>query len=133
MAAAREPWWIIGSAAVALHGGDPGGIADVDVITSRRDLEALYRRLPLTNTPDTSKSMFVSDLFGRWSEPALEVEFMTGLKLRIGDRWEPVQPQTRVAVKSDGTIVYVPEKAELIAILQRFGREKDLRRAETLR
>ncbi|NVE94235.1 hypothetical protein [Altererythrobacter lutimaris] len=129
---ARDPWWIIGSAAVALHGGDPGKIADIDVITSRRDLEALYQRLPLANTPDTSKKMFTSDLFGLWSEPALEVEFMTGLKLRVDDRWEPVEPQTRIAVKSDETTLHVPEKAELIAILQRFGREKDLQRAATL-
>ena len=30
MVHARQPWWVIGSAAVALHGADAGAIGDVD-------------------------------------------------------------------------------------------------------
>jgi len=37
MAGADDPWWIIASAAVALHGADPGHVADVDVLLSIRD------------------------------------------------------------------------------------------------
>ena len=129
---AQDPWWIIGSAAVALHGGDPGVIADIDVICSRRDLEALYKALPLANSPDTTKHMFTSELFGLWSAPPLEVEFMTGLKVRSGSDWQDVQPQTREAVSVDGATLFVPTRQELIAILRSFGREKDLRRAATL-
>lgn len=129
---ARDDWWIIGSAAVALHGGDPGTISDVDVLTSRRDLDALYGALPLTNTPETGKPMFVSVRFGRWSEPPLDVEFMAGLKLRVGDDWQAVQPQTREAIITGEHALHVPDRGELIAILKRFGREKDLRRAASL-
>ena len=132
MGRSRDPWWIIGSAAVALHGGDPGTIADIDVIVSRRDLDALYDTLPLTNTPDASKQMFTSDLFGLWSEPALDVEFMTGLKVRSGSDWQDVEPQTREAVTIGDASLFVPEKQELIAILHSFGRDKDLRRAATI-
>lgn len=135
---ARDDWWIIGSAAVALHlcekdlGGDPGTVADVDVITSRRDLDGLYEALPLTDSPEDGKPMFLSEGFGRWSEPPLDVEFMAGLKLRVGNEWEPVQPITRVPAKLGEHTLFMPDKRELIEILTRFGREKDLRRAASL-
>ena len=132
MAGALDPYWIIGSAAVKLLGGDPGIIADVDVIVSRRDLAVLYAKLPLLNDPDTAKEMFASDLFGRWADPPLEVEFMAGLKVMIENRWHPVQPVTRQSIECGGYRVFTPKKTELIAILSQFGREKDLRRAATL-
>jgi hypothetical protein len=132
LATAQDPWWLIGSAAVKLHGGDPGTIADVDVIVSRRDLDALYQRLPLTDTPDAGKPMFLSQRFGRWADPPLHVEFMAGLTLREDDEWHPVQPQTRQDFDIGGTIVFAPEREELIALLRRFGRDKDLARAASL-
>ncbi|MEM6908317.1 MAG: hypothetical protein AAF494_06520 [Pseudomonadota bacterium] len=132
LAGAQDPWWIIGSTAVALYGGSAGTIADIDVMTSRRDLAALYERLPLTDTPERGKDMFTSDLFGRWSEPALDVEFMAGLKLRVRGEWQLIELETRVPVRLRGETVFVPDKAELIAILTRFGRPKDLARAATL-
>ncbi|RGP41082.1 hypothetical protein BPTFM16_01378 [Altererythrobacter insulae] len=128
----RDPWWIIGSAAVALHGGDPGIIADIDVLVSRRDLDALYNTLPLTNTPDTSKQIFTSELFGLWSAPALDVEFMAGLKVQSGSDRQNVEPLTREAVTIGDAFLFVPERQELIAILHSFGREKDLMRVATL-
>lgn len=133
MERASDDWWIIGSAAVALHGGDPGTIADLDVIVSRRDLDALYAALPLTNTPETGKPMFVSERFGRWSEPPLDVEFMAGLEVLTDGKWQAAKPQTRVAVQSGRVTLYLPDKEELVAILTLFGRDKDLRRAATLK
>lgn len=129
----RDPWWIIGSAAVALHGGDPGTIADIDVITSRRDLDALYERLALTHTPEEGKPMFVSERFGRWSRHQLDVEFMAGLTVRVDGIWHPVEPLTRQAFDVGRAVVFAPERAEMIAMLEQFGREKDLRRAASLR
>ena len=130
---ARDDWWIIGSAAVALHGGDPGTIADVDVIVSLADFAALERNIPLADTREAGKPMFLSERFGRWSAPPLDVEFMAGLKLRVGDDWQTVQPQERVAVQSGTVTLYLPDKEELVAILTLFGRDKDLRRAATLK
>lgn len=129
---AQDPWWIIGSVAVALHGGDPGRIADVDVMVSRRDLDAMYERLPLTNTPEEGKPMFLSERFGRWAELPLNVEFMAGLTLLEQGAWLPITLQTRQSVAVGDTVVFVPEKPELIALLHRFGRDKDLARAATL-
>ena len=133
MERANDDWWIIGSAAVALHGGDPGTVADVDVIVSRRDLDALYAALPLTNTPETGKAMFVSERFGRWSEPPLDVEFMAGLEVLTDGKWQAAEPQTHVAVQSGTVTLYLPDKEDLVAILTLFGRDKDLRRAATLK
>ncbi|WFL76561.1 hypothetical protein P7228_11205 [Altererythrobacter arenosus] len=133
MAGAEDAWWIIGSAAVALHGGDPGTIADIDVIVSRRDLDALYDRLPLSDTPDEGKAIFRSQRFGLWSEPAMPVEFMAGLEVLREGEWLPVQPRTREGIDIGGVRVFLPERAELIAILELFGREKDRARAATLR
>ena len=128
----RDDWWVIGSAAVALHGGDPGEIADIDVIVSRRDLDVLYERLSLADTPDAGKAMFRSQRFGLWSEPALPVEFMAGLQVLRGGQWLSVQVQSRARVHCGDVHVFVPERAELVAILELFGRDKDLRRAATL-
>lgn len=123
---------MIGSVAVKLHSGDPGTIADVDVIVSRRDLDALYQRLPLTDTREAGKPMFLSDRFGRWAEPPLNVEFMAGLTLSEDGEWHPVQPQTRQGFDVAGARLFAPEREELIALLRRFGRDKDLARAASL-
>lgn len=132
MGRALDPWWIIGSVAVSLHGGDPGEIADIDVIVSGRDLDALYQRLPLTDTPDHSKLMFRSERFGLWSKPELPVEFMARLEIVVDGERHLVQPQTRKAFNIGGATVFAPEREELIAMLHLFGRDKDLSRAATL-
>ena len=138
LARASDPWWIIGSVAVALHlyqensGGDPGEIADVDVILSRHDLDALYQRLPLKDEREGGKAQFLSERFGRWDEPPLGVEFMAGFTMLEDGEWRPVVPQTRQAIALGGHTLFVPEREEMIALLHRFGRDKDLTRAATL-
>ena len=129
MREAEAPWWIIGSAAVALHGGDPGEIRDVDVIVGHADAERYLRRLGLPNAATTNDRLFRSDLFARWREPALPVELMAGLKVKASSGWAPLVIHTREAV-GDG--LYAPSRAELRAILLGFGRPKDLRRAAAL-
>ncbi|MEO1969791.1 MAG: hypothetical protein ABGW87_13900 [Sphingomonadaceae bacterium] len=132
MADARDPWWIIGSAAVKLLGGEPGRIADIDVIVSRCDLEALYQRIPLRDARDAGKAIFRSERFGLWNAPELPIEFMAGLEVLNEGSWLKVQPQTRQQIFTRNTALYVPEAAEMIGILISFGRDKDYRRAATL-
>jgi hypothetical protein len=43
LAGARHPWWIIGSAAVALHGADVT-VGDVDVLLGEEDARCSARR-----------------------------------------------------------------------------------------
>ncbi|MBD2841350.1 hypothetical protein [Erythrobacter rubeus] len=132
MAQAEQHWWIIGSAAVALHGADPGTIADVDVLLAKSDLTKLARELQLSGAPDARKARFRSSGFGIWTQPALPVEFMADLELRRGGDWISISLQTRQEMTLCQQRLFVPEKHELIAILRRFGREKDLARAAAL-
>ena len=126
---AEAPWWIIGSAAVALHGGDPGEIQDIDVLLGHMDAERYFRRLNLRNAAPSDDPLFRSDLFARWLEPALPVELMAGLKVKARRGWSPLSIRTRVKVENG---VYVPSREELRSILRCFGRDKDIRRAGTL-
>ncbi len=129
---AYGPWWIIGSAAVMLHGGETGEIADIDVIVSSSDINRLYERLPLSNTPDETKRIFRSTRFGCWLEPPLNVEFMHGLEVHTGRGWQTVTLESAQAIKVGDYPVFVPSRNELIELLQLFGREKDIRRAATI-
>lgn len=132
MAEARDDWWLIGSAAVALHGAEPGGIADIDVILSERDARAILPELGLEVRAGQADHQFVSRIFATWRHPPLAVELMAGLQQCIDGISAPVQPQTRTEIAGDGWRVFVPSRAELAAILRSFGRPKDLRRLAAL-
>lgn len=73
---ARDPWWVISSAAVALHGVTPIQVGDVDVLMSVSDAQRLMERLGVAPVDDAASPMFRSALFGRWEVPPLLVEIM---------------------------------------------------------
>jgi hypothetical protein len=124
-AGARDPWWIIGSAAMALHGAADLVVGDVDLLMSRSDAAALLRARGVEPAPGEAGGRFRSDVFGRWSAGAYLVETMGGFHV---DGRELV-PESRVA--SGG--LFVPNVAEIIAMCERFGRPKDAERARLLR
>lgn len=132
LAAARHDWWIISSAAVALHGRDPGAVGDVDVLLDPRDAGPVFAALGLALDPGQHTALFRSDWFGSWNGAPLPVELFAGFAVCTDGIWNPVQPETRQAVNIDGAVLYVPEREELKAMLLRFGRPKDLARAATL-
>ena len=126
---AVDPWWIIGSAEVALVGGEVRDVRDVDVLMSRRDAHAFLRRVgsaPATRDPD---ALFRSEVFGTWNEPPLAVDVMGGFSLFSGGMWRPVSPGTREPVGIQDQTLFVPSREELRALLLDFGREKDIARA----
>lgn len=131
LADARDPWWVIGSAAVALHGGDAAP-RDVDVVMSTADAARLLPRLGIPVTPGEADERFRSALFARWTAPPLPVEFMAALHVAGPDGWTSVTPATRECVAIGKASVYIPSRAEVIAILHRFGRAKDHARAALL-
>jgi hypothetical protein len=132
MANAVDDWWLIGSAAVALHGADPGGIADIDVLLSEADARRILPLLGLPLIEGRPDNRFASQVFARWPRPPLAVEFMAGLSQRIEGEWRPVVPRSRVEVAGATWRVFVPDRDELGAILRSFGRPKDLRRLAAL-
>lgn len=129
---AQDPWWIIASAAVALHGVDPGHVSDVDVLLSVPDARRVLPTIGIEVREGSAHAAFRSSIFGTWSGTALPVEFMADFHLLSGAEWLPVQPKTRQAVRVGSVVVFIPEKAELQAMLTIFGRPKDMERARRL-
>jgi hypothetical protein len=125
---ARDPWWIIASAAVALHGVGLVEVGDVDLVTSVADARRLMDAFGITPIEDGASSLFRSTLFGRWERAPLIAEIMAGFHVATAAGWMEVLPRTRVPILVEGCAVYVPERAELAGMLRLFGRPKDLER-----
>ncbi len=129
---AQDPWWVISSAAVALHGVVPIEVGDVDVLMSVGDARRLMDALGITPIEDGTSSLFRSTLFGRWETPPLVAEIMAGFHVATAAGWTEVLPRTRVPILVEGCVVYMPDRAELAGMLSLFGRPKDLERARFL-
>jgi len=130
---ARDPWWLIGGAAIGLQGIPSTSIPDIDVVTSARDALQVLQALDIPPGEDGGTALFRSEVFGRWTTTApLPVEFLGGFHIRTQEGWTPVEPATCDAFLVDGKTVYVPSRQELIEICRMFGRTKDLVRAEAL-
>ncbi len=125
--ALASPWWIIGSAAAVLAGLDEQ-VADVDLLTGEADAAYLLCEWGVEAQPPSPSPLFASTIFASVSVAPLPIEIMAGTRVR----GEALVPRTRVAVPWGDWRLYIPDVPEQIAILRRFGREKDLRRAERL-
>ena len=129
---AQDDWWVIASAAAALHGVEQPDAGDVDVLASDRDVAAVLERLGVTPTPPSAHPLFRSRVLGQWSDAPLMIEFMSGFEYRSEDGWHPMTPKTRSEIVVEGVSVFVPSPTELAAILTAIGRPKDLIRARRL-
>lgn len=129
MAPARHDWWIIASAAMALHGVDPGPVRDIDVLFDLRDAEAVLGPLGLEPRVGVGDGLFRSDLFVTWTGTALPVELFAGFAVLEAEGWVPVAFESRQAIDLDDARLWVPSRDELYAVFLRFGRDKDLARA----
>ncbi len=132
LASARDPWWVIGSAAVALHLDAALDVADVDVLLSLADARRLLPRLGLAPGPGAPHPRFRSSLFATWRAHPLPVEFMADLRLHDGVQWRQVRLDSRTTYQVGEAEVPVPSRSELTRLLHQFGRPKDLVRAALL-
>jgi hypothetical protein len=130
---AMDEWWLIGSAAVALHGGNVRNVRDVDLMMSARDADALLARVGGKRGGTTPSQQFQSDIFGIWSKPPLPVEIFGGFRIFRDGAWRAVAFATRERRTVDEGEVYVPSVEELVRLLHAFGRPKDLERARLLK
>jgi len=124
----RDPWWIIGSAAAVLSGADEE-MADVDLLTGEADARRLLEHWNRAPGPPSPSPLFESRVLTRLSLAPLPIDVMGGLHLRGA----PMVPQSRVPVPWKERQLFTPALAEQIAILELFGRDKDLRRAQRLK
>lgn len=132
MQLAHDPWWVIASAAVALHGVELDDVGDVDVLLSAGDATRLFSSLGIAADPAANHVQFRSDLFATWTVPPLPVEFMAGFCYRMDNGWQPVLPKTREWFDIDGVGIFIPGRQELSTLLHGFGRPKDHVRAALL-
>jgi hypothetical protein len=123
---------VISGAAAALHGVDAGPVRDVDLLMSAPDAARLLRRLGLPVSPGPEHPLFRSDVFGVWNAPALPVDIMGGFRLGPAEAGQAIVPETREPILLEGHMVFVPSAPELARLFRRFGRPKDLARAEAL-
>jgi len=129
----RDRWVVIGSAATWLAGATLR-VADVDVLTSTRDAQALIehwqdRRLSTGQAVDNER--FRSH-FARFAFSGLPVEVIGDLEVYDGRGWRRVQIDEIVTARIDGLEIPIPSEAEQIRLLRLFGRDKDLQRAAWL-
>lgn len=125
MSRVGSPWWIIGSAAVLLHGIETS-VADVDVLCGDEvDARALIAVIGGRVIESDGDPVFRSTVFGRTTMTPIPVEIMVGLHVR----GEPI----RLTAREWRHGAPVPSRNELIVLLERFGREKDIARAALLR
>lgn len=132
-AEAADPWWIIGSAAVMLHGGMVGHVKDVDLMMSPSDAEAFLRRAGVAARGGESSDCFRSKVFATWTVPPVPVEVFGGFEAKLDGGWRHVTLSSRQPVSIAGAKVYVPSVEELVRLLHSFGRPKDLERALLLK
>lgn len=126
----ESDWWIIGSAAVALL-GIAVTVADVDVVASPDVITAVVARIGLSPLHPTAHDRFRSRPFARAVRPGmLPVEFMGGLHVNGADGWQPLVIRSRQPVRAGRSTVFIPSPAEQVEIFHRFGRPKDMKRAE---
>ena len=131
MGGARDPWWIVGSAAVVLRGAATE-VADVDLLVSEADARALLSAGGVKSRPGARSARFRSAVFGTLEGAPLPIEVMGGLALNEDGVWAPLRLETRERHCLGPSVLWVPARAELIALLRRFGREKDVARAALL-
>lgn len=129
---AKDDWWIIGSAAVILHGAKVADLRDVDLMMSPRDADLLLRRVRGQRQPVAASDRFRSEVFGNWHEPPLPVEIFGGFRVATDEGWREVSFASRQVVTIAGASVYVPSREELVGLLQSFGRPKDKQRMALL-
>jgi hypothetical protein len=129
---ATDPWWVISSAAVALHSARVDDVRDVDLLMSRRDATAALIRSGVEPRAGQATDLFRSAVFGTWQDPPLPVEIFGDFDFAGPDGWARVFPGSREPITIGGQTLFIPSAVELRQMLIGFGRPKDLARARFL-
>lgn len=130
----RDPWWIIGSAAMALMGLPDTVPQDIDVLCSREDAS----RLRAVWAPHVNSVYLPQDearfrsSFARFTHLPMPLEAMGGLQVMTADGWALLQVLDDAVLDIHGHAVCVPTLAEQQRILLLFGRVKDLAKADRI-
>lgn len=127
-----DPWWVFGSAGMALVGVSGLTPPDVDLIVSERDARTLIELWGAEIVQAAPSPLFRSRIFARAAIAELPIEIMAGFEAYSGEVWSPVVPASRQERSWNGASLYTPSAAEQAQICRRFGRPKDLARVALL-
>jgi hypothetical protein len=127
----RDPWWIIGSAAMTLAGVPGVAPQDIDVLCSRSD--ALRLREAWSDEIDrlfrpADEARFRST-FARFTHLPMPLEVMGGLEVMTAAGWQQLRVHDDLQIDIAGYAVRIPTLADQRRILLAFGRDKDLAKA----
>jgi hypothetical protein len=131
----RDPWWLIGSAALHVSGVPDIAVHDIDVLATEADATRLlaHWRERIDDAFQPERTDLFRSRFGRIGGFALPLEVMGNLELRRAGEWQPVWPADRELVQWRGLSMGTPSLAAQCVILEAFGRPKDLVKAEAVR
>ncbi len=128
----EDAWWVLGSAAMALKGYDPGRIGDVDVLVSERDAVSLMTRFGLQNENDGGTPRYRSTYFFKPKLGPVPVEIMASYEVKHQGRWRSIWPQGRDLIVVAGAEVFVPSDKDLLDTFRWLDRPKDQQRIRTM-
>lgn len=124
-----DPWWLIGSAAIALlDDGETRDVHDIDIVLSERDAKSLARHwADRLQAPSGPHHQFRSNPFYQFDGP-VPVDAMANFEMRVSDSWIPVVPKTRI----ERAGLFVMEPTELLTLYRKMNRQKDQHRISGL-
>ncbi|MFN3585849.1 hypothetical protein [Phenylobacterium sp.] len=134
LAGLREPWTIIGSAALLVAGLPVEDCPDLDILTTEAGAAALEARWAAWREADYAPDPAAAfrSRFSRYRMPEGAVEVMGDLRLRTAAGWTAVEARAVERRAFAGVEVRVPTPVEQLRILRSFGRPKDLAKAVRL-
>lgn len=131
----RDPWCLIGSAALRLIDAESADPQDVDVLCSEDDAQRLAQHWSAhidTGYTPRDDARFRSH-FARFTHLPLPVEVMGGLQVHHQHQWQTLRVDATQDIDLHGLPVPVPTPEEQLRILELFGRDKDRAKAARLR
>jgi hypothetical protein len=128
-----EPWWIIGSTAMVLSGIDYIEPDDIDVVADGAMLRRILSNAGVVEITPKPHEQFQSMPYTRMKvEGGTDLEFQGNLALFENGVWTRLTFASRIQVSLGNVAFYIPRLDEQLQIFRRFGRAKDLRKADII-
>ena len=125
-------WIVFGGAAMALSGVTDQPVPDIDILTSEATANELIDAFGGRIIAPADQKHFRSRLLARIDSTPVPIEIMVGLEVKTETGWTPVAFRTRVDRPVQDRHIPTARTAEQARMARRFGRPKDLQRAEAL-
>lgn len=135
----QDPWWVVGSAAIALVGVNIE-VPHVELLVSERDAHTLLIDWAAPQPADAWQDRLRA-IRGLHASTPIPIAVIGQPEVMTETGWRPVVPSTRVEVTIAGghdtstpqaRALYIPDPDDQLALLLLFRRPQDLVRAELL-